>query len=115
MAARGEIWLVNFNPTVGDEIQKTRPAVVISSDAIHTTLALKLVVPVTEWQAAFVGKPWHTKVVPDKHNGLSKDSSADAQNIRAVSVNRLTKRIGQLQPEQVEAIAAAIALLVEYQ
>ncbi len=115
MAARGEIWLVNFNPTVGDEIQKTRPAVVISSDAIHTVLALKLVVPVTEWQVAFVGKPWHTKIAPDKTNGLSKDSSADAQNIRAVSVSRLTKRIGHLQPDQIEAIAAAIALLVEYQ
>lgn len=115
MPARGEIWLVNFNPTVGDEIQKSRPAVIISSDAIHSSLALKLVVPVTEWQAAFATKPWHTKLAPSKTNGLSKESSADAQNLRAVSVNRLTKRLGQLQPEQTEAVAAAIALLVEYQ
>jgi mRNA interferase MazF len=43
---RGEIWLVNLDPTVGAEIQKTRPAIVISSDCIGK-LFLKLVVPIT--------------------------------------------------------------------
>jgi mRNA-degrading endonuclease toxin of MazEF toxin-antitoxin module len=45
---RGEIWLVNLDPTVGAEIQKTRPAIVISSDYIGK-LPLKLVVPITDW------------------------------------------------------------------
>ncbi|MDD1438227.1 type II toxin-antitoxin system PemK/MazF family toxin [Dolichospermum sp. ST_sed10] len=45
---RGEIWLVNFDPTVGAEIRKIRPAVVISSDAAGR-LPIKLVAPITGW------------------------------------------------------------------
>lgn len=49
---RGEIWRVNFNPTLGTEIRKTRPAVVISSDAIGK-LPIKLVAPLTDWKEYF--------------------------------------------------------------
>ena len=50
---RGEIWLVNLNPTVGAEIHKTRPAIVISSDYIGK-LPLKLVVPITIRESSVV-------------------------------------------------------------
>ncbi|MEI6065034.1 MAG: type II toxin-antitoxin system PemK/MazF family toxin, partial [Pseudanabaena sp. ELA748] len=46
---RGEIWLVNLEPTVGAEIRKTRPVVVISSDAIGK-LPIKLIAPITDWK-----------------------------------------------------------------
>ena len=46
---RREIWLVNFDPTVGTEIQKTRPAVVVNSDAVGR-LPIKLVAPITDWK-----------------------------------------------------------------
>ncbi|MDJ1182434.1 type II toxin-antitoxin system PemK/MazF family toxin [Roseofilum sp. BLCC_M143] len=49
---RGEIWQVNLDPTLGDEIRKTRPAIVVSANAIGK-LPLKLVVPVTDWKTAF--------------------------------------------------------------
>jgi mRNA interferase MazF len=49
---RGEIWLVNFDPTIGTEIRKTRPAVVVSSDAVGR-LPIKLVAPVTDWKEHF--------------------------------------------------------------
>ena len=49
---RGEVWKVSFDPTVGAEIRKTRPAMVISSDAVGR-LPIKLVVPVTVWKPAF--------------------------------------------------------------
>ena len=49
---RGEIWLVNFDPTVGAEIQKTRPAVVVSSDSVGK-IPLKLVAPITDWKKSF--------------------------------------------------------------
>jgi mRNA interferase MazF len=45
---RGEVWLVNFDPTLGTEIQKIRPAVVISSNEVGT-LPIKLVGPITDW------------------------------------------------------------------
>jgi mRNA interferase MazF len=46
---RGEIWLIDFDPAVGAEIRKVRPAVVISIDSIGR-LPLRLVVPVTDWK-----------------------------------------------------------------
>ena len=74
--ARGEIWLIDFNPTKGAEIKKQRPAVVISSDALGK-LPLKLVAPVTEWKQAFMENIWHVRIKPSKENGLSKDSAVD--------------------------------------
>jgi mRNA interferase MazF len=49
---RGEIWLVNFDPTVGAEIKKVRPAVVISSDSVGK-LPIKLIAPITDWKTYF--------------------------------------------------------------
>ncbi len=46
---RGEIWKVSLDPTVGAEIRKTRPVVVVSSDAVGV-LPIKLVAPLTEWK-----------------------------------------------------------------
>jgi mRNA interferase MazF len=51
---RGQIWLFNCNPIVGDEIGKIRPAVIINNDEIGT-LRLKVVVPITGWNDAFNG------------------------------------------------------------
>jgi len=48
----GEVWLVNLDPTIGDEIKKVRPVVVVSRDTIGV-LALRVVVPVTAWQDRF--------------------------------------------------------------
>ena len=49
---RGEIWLVNFDPTIGAEIKKTRPAFVVSSNAI-AKLPIKLIAPITDWKPYF--------------------------------------------------------------
>jgi mRNA interferase MazF len=45
---RGEVWLINLDPTVGSEIQKTRPAVIVNDDAIGI-LPLRVIVPITAW------------------------------------------------------------------
>lgn len=62
---RGEVWIVNFDPTVGSEIQKTRPAVVVSSDAVGR-LPVKLVVPLTDWKPHYAGNIWHVRLSPTK-------------------------------------------------
>jgi len=84
---RGEIWFVDFNPTKGKEIQKIRPAVVISSDAIGK-LPLKLVVPITEWKDTFKGNIWHVQLTPSSENGLNKKSTVDALQTRSVDILR---------------------------
>lgn len=112
--SRGEIWQVNFDPTVGAEIQKVRPAVVISSDAVGA-LPIKLVAPVTTWDSAFAGKIWLVRISPDENNGLAQDSAVDALQIRCVDVRRFIRKMGFVSPVVMEDVAAAIAIVVEYQ
>jgi hypothetical protein len=70
---RGEVWSVRFDPSVGSEIQKVRPAVVLSGDSIGR-LPLRIVVPVTDWQPAFAAFPWFVLLPATSANGLTKDS-----------------------------------------
>ncbi|MBX3325187.1 MAG: type II toxin-antitoxin system PemK/MazF family toxin [Nitrospira sp.] len=111
---RGEIWLINLDPTVGSEIQKIRPAVIVSSDAFGR-LPLRLVAPITGWQDHFKGNIWHLRIDPDSRNGLSKTSTIDALQLRGVDTSRFIKKLGHLPSSVMEELAAAIAAVVEYQ
>lgn len=111
---RGEIWLVNLDPTVGSEIKKTRPAVIVSSDALGR-LPLRLIAPITEWKDYFKGNIWHIRVDPDGRTGLSKASSIDALQLRGVDTSRCIKKFGNLPSAVMEELVAAIAAVVEYQ
>jgi mRNA interferase MazF len=107
MMQRGEIWLVNLDPTIGSEIRKTRPAVIISSDLIGI-LPLKVIVPLTEWKERYAKAPWMVRIDSNDQNGLGKTSAADGLRIRSVSHQRLVKKLGILQPLQVAQIVQAI-------
>ncbi|WP_407919506.1 type II toxin-antitoxin system PemK/MazF family toxin [Chroogloeocystis siderophila] len=111
---RGEIWLVNFDPTLGAEIKKIRPAVVISSDAIGK-LPIKLIAPITDWKSYFASNLWHVKIEPDSHNGLSKVSTVDALQLRGVDTQRFIRKLGCLSEITIEEITIAIAVVIEYQ
>lgn len=113
MPVRGEIWLVQFNPTVGSEIGKKRPAVVISSDSLGT-LPLKLVAPITGWNPRFASKLWHVPVDPTMQNGLSKKSSVDLFQVRSVSLRRFDSKIGVLEADTVEQVVETLSIVVEY-
>lgn len=111
---RGEIWLVNFEPTVGAEIQKTRPAVVVSSDAIGK-LPIKLIAPITDCPAYFATNLWHVRIDPDTTNGLMKVSAVDALQLRGMDTQRFIRQLGQVSETTMEEIVVAIATVVEYQ
>ncbi len=104
---RGEIWLVNLDPTMGSEIRKTRPAVIVSSDLIGI-LPLKVIVPLTEWKERYANAPWMVRIECDAQNGLSKTSAADGLQVRSVSHQRLVKKIGLLTNIQVAQIVQAV-------
>ncbi len=110
---RGEIWDVNLDPTVGQEINKTRPAVILSTDGIGK-LRLKVIVPITAWKPEFDGNQWHVKISPRPSNGLSKESVADALHLRSVGVERFLARRGRLDALDMEEIAAAVATIIEF-
>jgi mRNA interferase MazF len=86
---RGEVWFINLDPTVGAEIKKTRPVVIVSDDAIGI-LPLKVIVPVTEWKDRYAVAPWLVRLGPDAENGLDKPSAADAFQVRSVAQKGLS-------------------------
>ena len=111
---RGEVWRVEFNPTRGDEIQKLRPAVVISTDSFNP-LKTKLVVPLTTWQERFADAQWMVKIVADDGKGLDHDSAADALQLRCMSCERFMTKLGVIQASVLDEIATAIAIVIEFQ
>lgn len=110
---RGEVWQVTFSPTVGDEVQKTRPAVVVSDDSIGM-LDLRVVVPITGWQPIFSTFPWMVLLEPTADNGLTKNSAADAFQVKSVSTRRLLKRLGALSADTLEDVVEAIGVVIDY-
>lgn len=108
---RGEIWLVSLDPVRGAEIRKTRPAVIVSDDAIGL-LPLRVIVPITEWKDRFAVAPWLVLVEPDEKNGLEKRSAADAFQVRSVSQERFARRLGSLAPRYLRAINRALAAVL---
>lgn len=111
--SRREIWLVNLDPTLGAEIRKTRPVVIVNSDAIGT-LPIRLVAPITEWKDDFAGNVWHVKLEPNATNGLTKPSVVDTLQLRGVDTLRFVRKLGEVSPEVMRAIAVAIAGVIQY-
>ena len=111
---RGEIWLVNLDPTVGAEIRKTRPVVVLSSDALGK-LPVKLVAPLTGWKDFLVGNVWHVKINPNKTNGLAKPSSVDTMQLRGVDTQRFVRKLGKVSTQVMENITAAVVIVIEHE
>jgi mRNA interferase MazF len=109
--ARGEVWIANMDPTIGAEIQKVRPVVIVSADALRS-LPIRTVVPCTT--SELPPAPWHITIPATAETGLDRDTHADAAQVRTVSVERLARRLGRVSDDLIDDIAAGIAMLVEY-
>ena len=107
---KSEIWRINLDPTVGAEIKKKRPVVIVNDDRIGK-LPLKVVIPITDWKPYFSEVPWMVKIDPDKSNGLYKTSAADAFQIRSVSEGRFIEKLGELSLEVMEDITDSLAVV----
>lgn len=110
---RGEIWLVNLAPTLGAEIQKTRPVVVVNSNSIGV-LPIRLVAPITEWKDYFLGNIWHVKLEPNSANGLTKPSAVDTLQLRGIDTLRFIRKLGEVSPQMMKAIIVAIVAVIQY-
>ena len=100
MVKRGDIWLVNLDPTIGSEIQKTRPCVVVSPAELHDHLRTVMVAPMTS-----KGFPAPFRV-PVTHSGTKGLIVLD--QLRTVDKLRLTKKLGALPPKKLGAVLAAL-------
>ena len=100
---RGEVWLVSFDPSVGGEIQKTRPAVVLSNDTANAVLNRIQVVPVSSQ----VDRLYPTEAAI-LLNGEPRKAMAD--QISTVSKRRLQRRLGALGKDDLDAVIRAVRL-----
>lgn len=111
---RGEIWLVQLDPTIDREINKTRPAIIVNDDAIGI-LPLKVIVPITDWKDVFASRPWMVLISPDSRNGLAKPSGIDTFQIRSLSERRLIRKLGVADSAAMEKIAKALSMVLSLQ
>lgn len=102
-----EIWWVNFNPTVGAEISKKRPALIVNHDSVGV-LPLRVIVPITDWNERYNSADWMVKIVPDSLNNLNKVSTADCFQVKSLSTSRFDTQIGVLDDDTFERIKDAL-------
>jgi mRNA interferase MazF len=107
----GEIYWVNLDPTVGDEIKKRRPVIILNGGH-DKHLKLAIVVPVTAWSPYWDENPFFVTLEPNSKNGLSKKSSVDCFQISAISHNRFVKKIGNISNDKINLINTSIALIL---
>jgi mRNA interferase MazF len=108
---RGEIWWVDFEPATGSEPNKLRPAVVLSLPTFDH-LPVRVVVPLTTWQERFERHGNKFRIPTAGENQLATDSAADVLLVRTVSIHRFATRIGVLDSDLLEELAAGVAVIV---
>ena len=108
----GDIVWVNLDPTLGDEIKKKRPVVVINNGH-EKHLRLAIVVPLTTWTASWESNPFFVSLNPSKENGLKKRSAVDCFQIRAVNHQRVVDRLGSVTPFEMTQIKKSLALILD--
>ena len=94
--ARGDVHLVRLDPTLGSEIQKTRPCLVVSPDELNQYLRTVIIAPMTTGGRAY---PWR---VPCRFQRRARFVALD--QLRTVDAERLVRRLGRLTPDTVTAV-----------
>ena len=100
MASRGDVYLVQLDPTRGSEIQKTRPCLIVSPDELNDHLQTVIIAPMTTGGQAY---PWRVQC---RFQGRTGFVAAD--QLRTVDVGRLARRLGRLAPNSLAAVLSTL-------
>ncbi len=102
---QGQVWWVNLDPTIGSEIRKTRPGVIVSPDELNAHLNTVVVVPLTS------GRTYPFRI-PTKVQG--KPGVAAVDQVRTIDKRRLVKRIRTLRPTELNPILDTLVEMFSY-
>ena len=105
---RGEVYLVNFEPTIGAEIKKTRPALILQNDVSNQYSPITVVAAITSQWAEPLYPTEVLIILPE--GGLELDSVVLLNQIRSIDKQRLIKRLGNLKSETMEQVDTAIQI-----
>jgi mRNA interferase MazF len=109
---RGEVYQADLSPTQGSEQSGTRPVIIVSRDALNAISTVVIVVPVT-------GRENKRRIYPSqleikaRDGGLSKDSVALCEQLRAISKTRLKKRLGMLSNRTVAFLNLTLRITLD--
>ncbi len=105
---RGDIYLVHFDPSVGHEIQKTRPAVIIQNDVSNQYSPITIVAAIS---SQFSDPPFPREVlIEPQESGLPKRSAVIVNQIRSVDRRRLAKKMGRLSGQSIRRLDEALRI-----
>ena len=109
---RGDVLEAALNPVLGSEQENIKPVLIVSRDAINQSSPVVIAVP-------FAGLENCPRIYPSQvvvkagHGGLTKDSVAMTEQVRAISKKRLGKFLGRLSPEKMAGVSAALKIALD--
>lgn len=104
----GEVWLVNFEPQIGHEIKKSRPAIVINN-ALTNKLATRIILPIRSFREELQDNFFYIRIFPGQTNGLVKVSLIDCVQIKSFDLTRFLLRLGFVEEELLDLMKESVA------
>lgn len=106
---RGDVWLVSLDPTVGHEVKKTRPAIIVTNNIYNRHNWVVLVVPLTSRETA----EYDQVLITPPEGGVTSSSATLPDQLRAVDRARLVKRLGQLTATTMQRLDQTLKLVLD--
>ena len=106
---RGEVWLVSLDPTMGHEVKKTRPAIVVTNDVYNTHNWVVIIMPLTSHHRA----EYDQVLILPPEGGLAKSSVTLPDQLRAVDCGRLVQRLGKLKPKTMLEVDHSLKVVLD--
>ncbi len=107
--SRGDVWLVSLDPTIGHEVRKTRPAVVITSNLYNRHNWVVVVMPLTSHDSA----EYDQVLIEPPEGGVTSKSATLPDQIRAVDRRRLVKRLGRVDQDTIRKIDRSLRIVLD--
>ncbi len=108
---QGEIWSADLNPTKGSEQAGSRPVVIVSGNLMNQHLNVVIAIPLTTRIKKYKGNPI---LSPTKVNGLKSESEMLVFHIRSMSKDRLIKKVGSVEPDQLDRALKTLNDILKY-